>query len=100
MRNWSNCVGNLGVQGQVPQYTTMSPEVVRLFSRIVVHVSCHMVSRRHAGVDFCPSRLMNDNYSTTPERMDLIREEYIRQRLAARDAAVFQEAAARATEGK
>jgi len=44
-------------------------------------------------------RWLTDNCSTTPERMDLVREEYIRQRQVARDAAVFQEAAPRAADG-
>jgi hypothetical protein len=33
MRNWSNRVGTLGVQRKIPQYTEMSPEVVRPFLR-------------------------------------------------------------------
>jgi len=65
----------------------MSTEVVRLFPR-----SRRFVSQMVGLMNKC-------NCSTTPERMDLVREEYIRQRQVARDAAAFQDAAPRAADG-
>ena len=83
MRNWSNCVCDLVVQGKISEYTAMSTKVVRF-------------QNEEPAITYAYLTLVIVNRSTTPERMDLIREEYIRQRQVARDAeaVLFQEAGA------